>query len=161
MRCFQAKIARRKEALQALQEKVNEAEVQCKACKAQLQLQQANDALYGLVEYIDRGNLRYPTMEIIGICKLMCIFIDKVMKIADVRRSGKICDLLSSALLPHLLLCRELTCGADDHAMEVCKVFIRKLLLALLANWAGNGNMSVERLVRLAQKPLARKVLRL
>lgn len=111
------------------------------------------------MENFNNGNLKYPKIEIIAICKLICIFIDKVMKMAEVR-SGKICELLSSALLPHLSLCRELTCGADGHAMEICEVFLKKLLRALLANWAGNVNMSVERLVRLAQKPLARKVLR-
>ncbi|KAH6942892.1 hypothetical protein HPB50_011516 [Hyalomma asiaticum] len=103
---------------------------QCQACNSQLQLQEANDALYGLMENVNNGNLKYPMMEIIAICKLICIFIDKVIKIAEVR-SGKICDLLSSALLPHLSLCRELTCGADGHAMEV---FLKKLLRALLAN---------------------------
>ncbi|KAH6932827.1 hypothetical protein HPB50_010034 [Hyalomma asiaticum] len=49
--------------------------VRCQACNSQLQLQEANDALYGLMENFNNGNLKYPKMEIIAICKLIYAFL--------------------------------------------------------------------------------------
>ncbi|KAH7959274.1 hypothetical protein HPB49_009903 [Dermacentor silvarum] len=112
---------------------------------------------------LDSGHLKYPTPELIGICQLTCNFINKVMKSAEVRRSGKLCTLLLSALLPHFTRCPALMCEANDpeHSKKLSEMLLRKLLRPLLCNWAGSVNATVERLLKLVQKPLSRKVLRL
>lgn len=135
----------------------------CESCKVLLQESKPCGSIYDLVKKIDNGQLRYPNMEIVKICKLTCDFVSEVMKDTEVRRSGNLCKLLHSALLPHFVTCPALRCGSSSpqHTIHLCDVFLKKLLRPLLANWAGNVSATVQRLVRLAHKPLSRKVLRL
>ncbi|KAL3188196.1 hypothetical protein MRX96_023943 [Rhipicephalus microplus] len=77
-----------------------EEKLPCESCKVLLQETKPCGSIYDLVKKIDNGQLRYPNMEIVKICKLA-------------------------------------------------------------SNWAGNVSATVQRLVRLAHKPLSRKVLRL
>ncbi|KAL3243686.1 hypothetical protein MRX96_020123 [Rhipicephalus microplus] len=77
-----------------------EEKLPCESCKVLLQETKPCGSIYDLVKKIDNGQLRYPNMEIVKICKLA-------------------------------------------------------------SNWAGNVSATVQRLVRLAHKPLSRKVLHL
>ncbi|KAL3173844.1 hypothetical protein MRX96_041392 [Rhipicephalus microplus] len=95
-----------------------EEKLPCESCKVLLQETKPCGSIYDLVKKIDNGQLRYPNMEIVKICKLACDFLSEVMKDTE-------------------------------------------LLRPLLANWAGNVSATVQRLVRLAHKPLSGKVLRL
>lgn len=70
----------------------------CLKCKALLQVSDPIDGVCGLIKNVDRGYLKYPTPPLIGICKLTCDFVNKVMKSVEVRRFGKLCTLLQSAL---------------------------------------------------------------
>lgn len=135
----------------------------CEACKVLLQEPKPCGGMYDFIKKIENGQLRYPKMEIVQICKLACGFVSEVMKDIEVRRSGNLCKVLHSALLPHFVTCSALRCGSGSpqHTNHLCDVFLKRLLRPLLANWAGNISATVQRLVRLAHKPLSRKVLRL
>lgn len=128
-------------------------QVQCKACKALLQVQNPTAGLYGMTEQLDNGHLKYPSTEIIGICKLMCTFVSKVMNSPEVRQSGKLCSLLLSALLHYFTQCSVLTCDVDDadHAkasQKTTATFVGQLGRKYQCNrgW----------IVKLAQKPVTK-----
>ncbi|KAH7985491.1 hypothetical protein HPB49_026387 [Dermacentor silvarum] len=78
----------------------------CHQCKKLLQVSKPTEAVYGLMKNLDSGHIKCPTPQLIGICQLTCNFINKVTKSVEVRRSGKLCTLLLSALLPHFTLSR-------------------------------------------------------
>lgn len=137
--------------------------VSCRSCKDLLQAEDPSQPIYGLLKHMDNGNLTYPKIDVVGLCKLTCNFVSRVMKSEEVRRSSQLCKMMLSALLPHFTRCPQLICESrdSDHTEKLCKVFLMKLLRPLLGNWAGDINSTVERLLRLSHKPLSRKVLRL
>ncbi|KAL3185672.1 hypothetical protein MRX96_028580 [Rhipicephalus microplus] len=112
----------------------------CGSCKVLLQETKPCGSVYDLVKKIDNGQLRYPNMEIVKICKLAC-------------------DFPSNIWLPalHYGVVR----AAFSTRTRSVMFFLKKLLRPLQANWAGNVSATVQRLIRLAHKPLFRKVLRL
>ncbi|KAH9379014.1 hypothetical protein HPB48_007327 [Haemaphysalis longicornis] len=130
--------------------------VPCRSCKALLQAEDPSQPIYGLLKYMDNGNLTYPKTDVVGLCKLTCNFVSRVMKSEEVRRSSQLCKMMLSALLPHFTRRPQLICESRDsvHTEKLCKVFLIKLLRPLLANWAGDINSTVERLLRLSHKPL-------
>lgn len=138
-------------------------QVPCESCQVLLQTLKPTGDIYALISNLDNGGLKYPSAEMVGLCKLTCIFVERVMKSPEVRRCGNICRLLQTALLPHLTQCPALICekGDPSHTEDMCRVILQKLLRVLLGNWAGNINLTVERLAKLVHKPLSRKVLRM
>ncbi|KAH9364436.1 hypothetical protein HPB48_022359 [Haemaphysalis longicornis] len=130
-----------------------EEKLPCESCKVLLQESKPCGSIYDLVKKIDNGQLRYPNMEIVKICKLTCDFVSEVMKDTEVRRSGNLCKLLHSALLPYFVTCPALRCGSSSpqHTNHLCDVFLKKLLRPMLANWAGNVSATVQRLHNQAQ----------
>lgn len=136
--------------------------VSCRSCKDLLQAEDPSQPIYGLLKHMDNGNLTYPKIDVVGLCKLTCNFVSRVIKSEEVRRSSQLCKMMLSALLPHFTRCPQLICESrDSDHTELCKVFLMKLLRPLLGNWAGDINSTVERLLRLSHKPLSGKVLRL
>ncbi|XP_037282313.2 uncharacterized protein LOC119170786 [Rhipicephalus microplus] len=105
-----------------------EEKLPCESCKVLLQETKPCSSIYDLVKKIDNGQLRYPNMEIVKICKLACDFVSEVMKDTEVRRSGNLCKLLHSALLPHLVTCPALRCGSGSlqHTKQICDAFFFK-----------------------------------
>ncbi|XP_049271787.1 uncharacterized protein LOC119394555 [Rhipicephalus sanguineus] len=87
-----------------------EKKVPCESCNALLQTAEATGPLHGLIKNMDNGGLAYPRMEVVGLCKLTCTFVQRVMKADDVRKSSKLCHILMSALLPHLTHCGHFMC---------------------------------------------------
>lgn len=138
-------------------------QVPCESCQVLLQTLKPTGAIYALISTLDNGGLKYPSAAMVGLCKLTCIFVERVMKSPQVRRCGSLCKLLQTALLPHFTLCPALICekGDPSHTEGLCKVILHKLLRVLLGNWAGNINLTVERISKLVRKPLSRKVLRM
>lgn len=128
-------------------------QVSCEFCKALLQEPKPTEAIYGLIENLDNGGLRYPRMEILVLCKLTCNFVSSFVKSHEVRRTNRVCNLLLSALLPHFTQCPDLICEKHDseHTEELCNVLLSKLL------WVGSINSTIERFVQLAHKPLSPK----
>ncbi|XP_077508836.1 uncharacterized protein LOC144120337 [Amblyomma americanum] len=101
-----------------------EENVACDSCKLLLQAARPAGAIYGLIRNVDDGRLRYPTMEAGGLCKLVCTFVTKVMKCSDVRGTSRLCNTLTSAILPHFTQCPALTCEKEgrNHAEDLCKI---------------------------------------
>ncbi|XP_049522703.1 uncharacterized protein LOC119449389 [Dermacentor silvarum] len=104
-----------------------EKKVPCKPWIALLQTSEATGPLHGLIKKMDNGGLTYLRMQVVGLCKLTCTFVQRVMKADDVRKSSKLCHLLTSALLPHLTHCGQFICERNDHAHteELFKVFLK------------------------------------
>lgn len=140
--------------------------VPCESCKVLLQTPRPTGAVYGLTRNLDNGGLRHPTTETVGLCKLTCTFVDRVIvprRSGELATFGNCCSPSTVAVLPHSAWCPELTCekGDPDHIEELCRVFLSKLLRPLLGNWAENSNLTAERLAKLVHQPLSGEVLRL
>ncbi|KAH7956733.1 hypothetical protein HPB52_012256 [Rhipicephalus sanguineus] len=71
-----------------------EKKVPCESCNALLQTAEATGPLHGLIKNMDNRGLAYPRMEVVGLCKLTCTFVQRVMKADDVRKSSKLCHIL-------------------------------------------------------------------
>lgn len=139
-------------------------QVTCPECKLQLKGNVSRDGAYQFVFSLDQGGLSYPRPEAVWLCKLVCTFVERALQSAEIRRCGRICKVLSSAVLPHLMDCPLMwctNCRDPYHSEELCELFLRKLLRPLLASWAGDLNSSLENILRLSRKPLSRKILRL
>ncbi|KAH7957691.1 hypothetical protein HPB52_021901 [Rhipicephalus sanguineus] len=61
-----------------------EEKLTCEACKVLLQEPKPCGGMYDFIKKIENGQLRYPKMEIVQICKLACGFVSEVMK--DIER---------------------------------------------------------------------------
>ncbi|KAM7292936.1 uncharacterized protein ISCGN_026069 [Ixodes scapularis] len=139
-------------------------QVTCPECKLQLKGNASRNGVYQFVFSLDREGLTYPRPEAVWLCKFFCTFADRVLQSAEIRCCGRICEVLSSYVLPHLMGCPLMwctNCRDPYHSKELCEFFLRKLLRPLLANWAGDVDSSLENIMRLSRKPLSRKVLRL
>ncbi|KAG0430200.1 hypothetical protein HPB47_022936 [Ixodes persulcatus] len=118
---------------------VCEQKVTCPECKLQLKGNASRDGAYQFVFSLDQGGLSYPRPEAVWLCKLVCTFVERALQSAEIRRCGRICKVLSSAVLPHLMDCPLMwctNCRDPYHSEELCELFLRKLLRPLLANWA-------------------------
>ncbi|XP_070386662.1 uncharacterized protein [Dermacentor albipictus] len=143
---------------------VCEQKVACRECKVRLKGSASRAGAYHFTFSLDQGGLSYPRPEVVWLCKLLCTFVELALQSAEVYRCGKLCQLLSCAVLPHLMVCPLMWCAKctdQYHCRELCEIFLKKFLRPLLANWAGDLTSSLDSVLRLSRKPLSRKVLRL
>lgn len=139
-------------------------QVACCECKVRLKGNASRVGAYQFTFSLDQGRLSYPRPEVVWLCKLLCIFVELALQSAEVYRCGKLCQLLSCAVLPHLTACPLMWRAKSTdhyHCRELCETFLKKFLRPLLANWAGDLTSSLDSVLRLSRKPLSHKVLRL